>query len=145
MNDAFYLKLRILFVNPEQTDIFVLCPIPRFQAIFLNLFAFYLLAFERGSNLKDLFSSNDTVGVSTTETKSKTLVSLLTASLVALNMLFTLTIILQWHLFQENCVASTKGSQAKEQNTCQVGRETGEDVSFESRFIGFLCVFKIVK
>jgi len=47
-----------------------------------------------------------------------------------------------WNLFQENCVTSTKGSQTEEQDTCQVRGETGEDVSFESRFISFLVVLK---
>ena len=104
---------------------------------FLTRLAFCLLVFEGGSNL-DLLSVIMTLLVYPTQGQNP-IHSWSHCSLVSLN---TLSFTLAMESFQENCVTSTKGSQTKEQDTCQVRRETGEDVSFESRFILVFVVLK---
>lgn len=47
------------------------------------------------------------------------------------------------YLFQENYITNAKGSQAEEQDSCQVRREAGEDVSLESRFMDFLVTLSL--
>ena len=85
--DVFHLKLRVLFINLIKRKTLILRPIPRFQAIFVS-FCFLLAVFEGGGYLGVYFQSNFTVGVTTTGTRSNTLVSSLSVSTVSLNTLW---------------------------------------------------------
>lgn len=80
--DVFHLKLRVLFINLKENIDFA-----SYSQVSGHFCFFLFSVFEGGDYLGVYFQSNFTVGVTTTGTKSNTLVSLLTVSTASLNTL----------------------------------------------------------